>query len=264
MRPDEISDVSSSKTPSIFGAYLLKNQKRFATFLKLSASAIFFWLGAVFIIPFYKLESTSYLPIFAFVCGVLMLITTFFRFLITHHERNIAAEENQSLAPTQDSTQIYLHLFLSIFISALVISRVRIFFNGCIDYYSWHRNQWALSSFAVVWLVIALFFIGLALKGAYRWALYLDQKIRKAKNYSERIDVIFLRFLGFLGVVVLGILLAEVVYQLVLDITGSDFRSIWMFILVGVFINFLIYGAFSLFLLIHTVRSYKNQHIETT
>ena len=261
MRPDEILDVFPSKSSSIFETYRAKNQKKFNIFLKLSALAIFFLLGTVFIIPAYTLERSLYFPIFAFVCGVVMLITTFFRFLITHHERNIATAEKQILAPTQDGAQAFLHIFLSIFVSALVISRSNVFFNVCIDYFNWSNNKLVLSFFAVIWSGIILFFACLALKGAYHWALHVDQKIRKAKNYDARVDVILFRFLGFLFTSILSVLLVGLIYGLVLNITNGDSRGTSTFILVGMFINFLIYGAFSLFLLIYTIRNKKTKKV---
>jgi hypothetical protein len=261
MRLDDILDFSTSKSSSIFETYREKNQKQFNIFLKLSAVAIFFLLGIIFIVPTDKLERTLYFPILILVCGAIMLITTFFRFLITHHERNIATAEKQILAPTHDGAQTFLHLFLSIFVAAVTISRTNIILDNCIDYFNWSNNKLALSFFAVIWSGIAIFFVCLAFKGAYHWALHLDQKIRKAKNYDARVDVILFRFLGFLFTSILSALLIGLIYSLVLNITNGHSRGISTFILVGFFINFLIYGAFSLFLLIHTIRNKKEKRV---
>jgi hypothetical protein len=273
MRPDEILDFSPSKNLSHFQEKHEKNKKLFDTFFWLSGLCIVCILGIILKVPQRELDDVPYLPallLLGFVGGATMLLATIFKFLATHHERNIAAYQATTYPFANNIFMARVYFLVSTLIFASVIS----FTGETLDKFT--RNfergtprDWAISLFVATLIAISIFFYQVGLRGLYQWALYLDHKIRTANDYDTRINIILPRFLILLGI---GLLLIFDVFlnnfQIIRTFEefarafGRDLRNIITFSMIALLINYLIYGAFSLFLWIHTIISYKNQDAE--
>jgi hypothetical protein len=215
-------------------------------------------LGVILKVPPRELSNFSYLVLFffaGFLGGAAMLCAPFYKFLATHHERNIAAYQKITYPFANDIFISRVCFFLSTLIFAIVIS-------------STDENSEKYTLIAII-----VFFYTVGLKGVYQWALHLDHKIRTATNYDARINIILPRFLIFLGI---GLLLIFDNHFNNFYITNSleafamefghdsdkDWRMLIEFFTGSLFFNYLVFGAFSLFLWIHTILSFKNQDAE--
>jgi hypothetical protein len=275
MRPDEILDLSSSKNLSHFQARKEKNQTLFNVFFGTSILCIICILGVILKVPAREIRTVSYVFLFlfmGFIGGAAMLCATFFKFLATHHERNIAAYQKTTYPFANNIFMARVYFFISTLIFAIVIN----FVGDNLDKYTrqferGEPREWAISLFVATLITIGVFFYTVGLNGVYQWALHLDHKIRAAHNYNARINIILPRFLIFLGV---GLLLIFDVFLNDFYIANSleafaiefekDLRLIIIFSFISLFFNYLVFGAFSLFLWIHTIISYKNQDAENS
>jgi hypothetical protein len=275
MLHDDILDLSISKNLSHFQARKEKYQTLFNAFVGASILCVICILGVILKVPPRELRNVSYIFLFlfmGFVGGAAMLCAAFFKFLATHHQRNIAAYQETTYPFANDIFMSRVYFFLSTLIFAIVIS----FTGDTLDRYTrkferGEPREWATSLFVATLITIGVFFYTVGLKGVYQWALHLDHKIRTATNYDARINIILPRFLIFLG---LGLLIIFDVFLNNFQITnsleafarefGHDLRLIIIFSFISLFFNYLVFGAFSLFLWIHTIISYKNQDAENT
>jgi hypothetical protein len=258
MRPDDILDFSPYNNISHFQGRKEKYQFYFLILVGMATFCIFCMLGVILKVPPREIELSYFwdLVFFAgFFGGTFMLCAPFYKFLATHHERNIAAYQKTTYPFANDIFISRVCFFLSTLIFAIVSS------------FTYENSEKNTS------IPIIVFFYIVGLKGGYQWALYLDHKIRTATNYDARINIILPRFLIFLG---LGLLIIFDVFLNNFYITNSlqafarefghdsdkDWRMLIGFFTDSLFFNYLVFGAFSLFLWIHTILSFKNQDAE--
>ena len=269
MRPDEILDVFPSKSSSIFETYRAKNQNRFATCLRLSAFCIVLLILIILPLPSHSANEFVLfflLLLFLSIIG-LMFCTTFFKFLATHHERNIDNNRDTTYQLKHNKYLSWVYFFASTLIFAIIISLTIKLSNNYTKTLEWgSAKNLAISLLFTIRVVIGISFCAVALKGAYHWALHLDHKIRTATNYKAHTRIILPRFLILLSLSLPLIFdnyfnnhqIISILEHFV-NSCDRDWRMLIGFYAASLVFNYLVFIVFSLFLWIHTIKSYKNK-----